>query len=155
MDLDIGNSPSYLIFKKNSLNLIKLCSNNVFSVSHPKGLIFLTRLHFDLSHLRELKFKHSFLNALNPICICDFDTEILNHFFLHCPKLTTERQNILLQIESISINILEKQRLALHQYFLVIRMFQPNLTPTYSIYLLTTFYLQKGLNILFLQSPDL
>ena len=34
-----------------------------------KGLIFLTRLHDGLSHLREPKLKHSFLAILNHICL--------------------------------------------------------------------------------------
>ena len=86
LDSDIRNSPLYSAFKENILNLIRPRSNDVFNVSQPKGLIFLTRLRVDLSHLRKHKFKHSFLDALNPICTCDFDIETLNHFFLHCPR---------------------------------------------------------------------
>ena len=37
---------------------------------------------------------------------------------------------------------------------MAIRVFQLKLTPTYSIYLLTTYYPQKGLNLLFLQRLD-
>ena len=81
------------------MNFIRPRSNDVFNVSHPKGLIFLTRLRIDLNHLKEHKFKHSFLDTLNPICTCGFDTETLNHFFLQCPRFTNERQNLLLKIE--------------------------------------------------------
>ena len=38
--------------------------------------------------------------------------------------------------------------------FMAIQIFQLNLTPTYSIYLLTTYYPQKGLNLLSLQRLD-
>ena len=108
LDSDIRNSPSYSTFKKKILNFIRPRSNDVFNVSHPKGLIFLTRLRVGLSHLREHKFKHSFLDTLNPICICGFDIETLNHFFLHCPRFTNERQNLLLKIERIILAISRK-----------------------------------------------
>ena len=49
----------------------------VFNVIHSKGIIFGTRLHIGLSHLREHKLKHSFLDTLNAICNCEFDTEAL------------------------------------------------------------------------------
>ena len=88
---DICNSASYSTFKKKILNFIRPRSNDVFNVSHPKGLIFLTRLRVGLNHLREHMFKHSFLDTLNPICTCGFDIETLNHFFFHCPRFTNER----------------------------------------------------------------
>ena len=79
LDSDIRNSPSYSTFKKKILNFIRPRSNDVFNVSHPKGRIFLTR------HL-ECKIKYSFLETLHPICICDFDTDTLNHIFFHCRR---------------------------------------------------------------------
>ena len=63
---------------------------------------------FGFSHLREHKFKHSFLDTLHAICNCGFDIETLNHFFLHCPRFTNERQNLLLKIERIIPDILIK-----------------------------------------------
>ena len=95
------NSPSYSTFKKKNLNCIRPCSNDIFNISHPKGLIFLTRLRVGLSHLSKHKFKHSFLDTLNPICTCSFNTETLNHFFLHYTRFTNKRQNLLLKIERI------------------------------------------------------
>ena len=134
------------------MNFIRPRSNDVFNVSHPKGLIFLARLRIDLDHLREHKFKHSFLDTLNPICTCGFDIETLNHFFLQCPRFTNERQNLLLKIEKNIPAISKKPTLVLHQYFfMTIRVFPLNLTPTYSIYLLTAYYPQKGLNLISLQ----
>ena len=108
LDSGIRDSPSYSFFKKKDLNIIRPRSNDVLNVSHPKGIIFLTRLHVVLSHLREHKFKHCFLDTLNPICTCSFDIETLNHFFLHCPRFTNERQNLLLKIERIMPDISRK-----------------------------------------------
>ena len=89
-----------------------------------------------LSHLREHKFKQSFLYTLNPICIYGCEIETLKHFFLHCPRFTNGRQNLLLKIERIAPDISRKPTLVLHQYFfLTIQVFQLNLTPTYLIHL--------------------
>ena len=90
MNSDICSSPSYL-----TLTFIKHRNNVVFNVSLPKGLIFLTRLRVSLRHLREHKFKHSLSDALIPICICDVDIETLIQFFIHYPRFTNERQNLL------------------------------------------------------------
>ena len=65
-DSYICDSPSNSTLKKKVLNFTRPRSNNVFNVSHSKGLLFLTRLRGCLSHLREHKFKHSFLDTLNP-----------------------------------------------------------------------------------------
>ena len=108
LDSDIRKSPSYSSFKKKVLNFIRPHSNNVFNASHPKGVIFLTRLRVGFSYLRELKFKHSFLDTLNPICTCGFYTQTLHHFFLHCPRFTNKRQNSLLKIEMIIPTFREK-----------------------------------------------
>ena len=51
-----------------------------------KDELFFTHLRVGLSHLRDHKFKPSFLDTLNPICTCGFDIETLNHFFLRCPR---------------------------------------------------------------------
>ena len=116
---DIRTCPSYSTFKKkilnftrpfkkNILNSTRPCSNNIFNVSHPKGLIFLTRLHVDLRHLREHKFKHSFLNTINPIYICGFDAETLNYFFLRCPRFADAGKTFGLRLKGSFPTFLEK-----------------------------------------------
>ena len=57
---------------------------------------------------KKYKFKHCFLDTRNPICACGFDTETLNNFFLHCPRFTNEKQNLLLKIERIIPDIFRK-----------------------------------------------
>ena len=70
LDLDIRNSSSYPISKKNILTFIRPRFNNVFNISHPKGRSFPSCLRIGLSYLRKYMFKHSSLDTLNPICIC-------------------------------------------------------------------------------------
>ena len=61
-----------------------------------------------------------------------------------------------LELKKSSPTFLEKPTLVLHQYFfLMVRFFRLNLTPTYSIHLLTTFYPVKGSNLLSLQRLEL
>ena len=110
---DFGCFRLYLIFKKKILNFIGPRSSNAFNVSHQKELIFLTHLCVGPSHLREHKFKRRFLGTLNPICICCFDIETLNHFFLHCPRFTNERKNHMLKIESIISDIFRKNDISI------------------------------------------
>ena len=103
MNSDICNSPSYL-----TLAFIKHRNNVAFNVSHPKGLIFLTRLRVSLRHLREHKFKHNVSDALIPICICDVDIETLIQFFIHYPRFTNERQNLLPKNGRVNPDIFRK-----------------------------------------------
>ena len=42
--------------------------SSAFRCHNPKGVKLLTRLRLVLSHLWEHKFKHGFLDSLNPIC---------------------------------------------------------------------------------------
>ena len=106
MGSHICNSPPYQIVKKNILTLWDLAVTMFLTSATQKGQFFLTRVRFGLSHFRKHKFMHSFLDIPNPICICCFDIETLNYFFLHCPRFTNERQNIWLKIESIIIDII-------------------------------------------------
>ena len=147
MDSDICNSSSYSIFKKKILNFITH-RNDIFNISLLKGLALLNRLCVCQSlPSTECKFKHCFLDTLNSVFIRGFDIQTLNNFFLHCLSVTNGRPNFLLKVESMNPIFLEKPTLVLHQYFFVVLLvFQLNLAPTYSIHLLTTFYLQKGLN---------
>ena len=143
MGSNIRNSPSYSTLKKKILSFIRPLSNDVFNVSHPKRLIFLTRLCVGLSHLREHKFKHSFLNTINPM-----SKRWITSFSTAQDSLMKDKTFCLILKES-SPKFLEKPTLVLHQYFFVaIQVFQLNLTPTYSAYQLITYYRQKGLNLL-------
>ena len=103
LDSHICNSLSHSTFKKKILNFMRPSSNEVLKVSLTKGLIFLT-----LIFLSGNKFKHSFLDTLNPLCICGFDIEIFNHFIFHCSRIYDERQHLLLKIEGIFPNIFIK-----------------------------------------------
>ena len=136
------------LLRKNILNYLRPRSKDIFNVSHPKGIFFLTCLRVGLSHSRKHKFKHSFIDTLNPIYICSFDIETLNHFFLHCPRFTNERQNVPFRIKSIIHDILRKTDSSIKSILLYgDPSFSADLTPT-------RVYPQKGLNLLSLNRLD-
>ena len=154
--IQISNDFYSIIWKeKKILNFIGPRSNDVFNVSHQKAQIFLTHLCFGLSHLKEHKFKHSILDTL---ILFVFAILISKHgitFFSAAQDLLTKDKTFSLKLKGLFLKFLEKPALVLHQYFfMAIRVFQLNLTPTYSIHLLTIYYPQKGLNLLSLQRLD-
>ena len=60
-----------------------------------KNIKHLTRLPLALNHLGNHKFKYSFLNSLNSICICSLDTETTSRFILHYPNFINDRTLLL------------------------------------------------------------
>ena len=65
LDSELKNSSSVFNFKKGLLAFIRPKMNPVFKIHDPIGLKLLTRLRVNLSHLREHKFRHNFLDTLN------------------------------------------------------------------------------------------
>ena len=87
LDIDIRKSDSISILKKRILSFIRPLPNKVSNSHNPQCLKLLTRLQLDLSHLRYHKFKHNFLDTINPLCSCGSDIETALHFLLYCPNL--------------------------------------------------------------------
>ena len=101
LDTSINNSKSLSTFKKSILQFIRPSPCITYNCFNNKGIKYITRLRLGLSHLHDHKFKHGFLDSLNPICSCGLDVEITCHYLLHCPNFTDER-SILLNIVLIS-----------------------------------------------------
>ena len=111
LDLNMRNTENLFIFKEKLLKFIRPSGNSVFKCYSPKGIKLLTRLRVGLSHLREHKFKHAFLDSLNPICSCGQNIETLSHFLLHCSNYSNERLTFVNIIRNIDSNILSKNDL--------------------------------------------
>ena len=71
----LRNSESFLTFKKNILQLVKLAANSVYNFT------LITQLRLGISHLRKHMFKHNFQKSLNPLCNCGHGIESTTHFF--------------------------------------------------------------------------
>ena len=113
LDIDIRKSDSISIFKKRILSFIRPLPNKVSNSHNPQGLKLLTRLRLGLSHLRYHKFKHNFLDTINPLCSCGSDIETTLHFLLYCPNFMECRNTLLSEISEINSELITRNDLAL------------------------------------------
>ena len=86
LNIDIRNSSSINVFKKELLKFIRPEPNSTYNINDIKGLKLLTRLRLGLSHLGDHKFRHNFKDCVSPMCYCGQDIETTTHFLLHCPN---------------------------------------------------------------------
>ena len=109
------NSLSISIFKKSLLAFIRPKKCPVYNIHDPLGLKLLTRLRVNFSHLREHKFRHNFLDTINPLCSCSLEIESTDHYLLRCPFYTSIRKTLLDNIVDIigSISNLSDDKLVL------------------------------------------
>ena len=106
LDKSIRRSESLALFKKSILQFIQPIPNRTFNCHNPTGIKLITRLRLSLSHLRDHKFKHNFLDCLNRIWCCSKDIETTVHYHLHCPIFSDERLIFFNNIRSIDENVL-------------------------------------------------
>ena len=67
---------------------MQIYPSSTYSTFNNKGIKHITRLQLGLSYLREHKFKHGFLDSLNPIYSSGLDAKTTCHYLLHCPNFT-------------------------------------------------------------------
>ena len=85
LDPGLRKAESLSLFKTNIFNLIRASPTSFYNCHNPKGLKSITRLRFDLSHLREHESMHSFQDTINPLCNGGLDIESTEDFLLRCP----------------------------------------------------------------------
>ena len=119
LDTDIRKSDSISIFKKRILSFIRPLPNKVSNSHNPQGLKLLTRLRLGLSHLRYHKFKHNFLDTINPLCSCGSDIETTLHFLLYCPNVMERRSTFLVKICEINSELIIRIDLALIETLMI------------------------------------
>ena len=107
LDPQIRKLSSISILKSNNLKFIRPKPNNVSYCHNPKGIKLLITSRFGLSHLHEYKFKHSFKDCPNPLCLCGNEIETSTHYLLHSPTYTNKRLTLLNKIKSINSCIVE------------------------------------------------
>ena len=116
---EIRKSVLYEVFKNLLLKFVKPSPNSLFHVYDIFGIKLPTRLHLDLSHLKEHKFNHNFQDTINPLCSCSFESESTNHFFLHCQNFMDLRKclmNELITTDSCILTLDEKSFTKLFLY---------------------------------------
>ena len=113
IDIDIRKSDSFNIIKKRILRFIRPLPNKVSNSHNPQGLKLFTRLRLGLSNLRYHKFKHNFLDTVNPLCSCGCDIKTTLHFFLYCLNFMECRNTLLSKISEINSDLITHNDLAL------------------------------------------
>ena len=100
------------------MKFIRHKPNNVYYFHNSNGIKLLTSLRLGLSHLREHKFKPSFQDCLNRLCLCGNEIETSTHYLLHCLTYKNERMTLLNKIKSINCSILESSDAAVTKILL-------------------------------------
>ena len=96
LDSHIRNLSSSATFKRAILKFISPVPTPMFKINRLSGDFFLTRLRVGLSHLREHKFSHGFLDIVEPICSYPTNAvENTEHYLLRCSNFANQR-NVLL-----------------------------------------------------------
>ena len=97
---EIKNLESIVVFKSKLLSFIRPSKRSIFNVNDPEGVKYLTRLRLRFSHWNEHKFRHGFLDTLNPLCNCSLEVEDNEHFFLRCLNFENARRSLFIRISS-------------------------------------------------------
>ena len=71
-----------------------------------------------LIRLRYHKFKHGFLDAIDPLCRCNTGIENTVHYFLHCPNFSFARDTFLNEIAIVDRSIIDQDDIKIIQTFL-------------------------------------
>ena len=96
------DSEPIAVFKSKLLSFIRPSERSIFNVNDPQGVKYLTRLRLRFSHLNEHKFRHGFLDTLNPLCNCSLEVEDNEHFFLRCLSFENARRSLFIDMSSVN-----------------------------------------------------
>ena len=110
-NLSIRNSTSLSIFKGRLLQFVRPFENSLFTCHNPIGITYLTTLKLGFSHLCYRKFKHGFLDGLDPLCSCNTVNENTVHYFLQCLNFSTARNTFLNEIAVVDRSITDQDEI--------------------------------------------
>ena len=108
LNINIQNSSSINVFKKELLKFIRPEPNSTYNISDTKGSKLLARLRLGLSHLGDHKFRHNSQDCVSPMDYCGQDIEITTHFLLHCLSHHCTRKTLVDKINQVSGTILRQ-----------------------------------------------
>ena len=92
--------------------------NSAFTCHNPIGIKYLTRLRLRFSQLLYHKFKHGFLDVVDPLCSSSTANENTVHYFLHCPNFSSEQNTFLNEIAIVDRSIIDQAGIKIVQIFL-------------------------------------
>ena len=105
LDINIRNSSSINVFKKELLKFIRPETNSTVNINDIKGLKLLARLRLGLSHLGDHKFRHNFQDCVFTMCSCGQEIETPTHFLFHLLSHHCARITLFHQINQVSVTI--------------------------------------------------
>ena len=95
LDCHIRNLPTISSFKSGLLKFYRPSPASIFKVDQPRAFVLLTKLRVGFSHLRAHKFRHNFIDTLNPFCSCRTNyIEMNEHYLLQCPNHSAYRSTL-------------------------------------------------------------
>ena len=98
LEQNVFRTPSSIFVWVSRINWIKFFKpvpSSIYRVNDSFGVALLTRLRVGLSHLNEHKFRHNFLDTIDPFCSCRTNSiETSEHFLLQCPNYPLERTRL-------------------------------------------------------------
>ena len=81
-------------------------------------LLQFTILRLEFSHLCYHKYKHGFLDAIDPLCTCRTVIENTVYYFLHCPNFSNLRNTFLSEISRTDRSIIDYDEIKIIQTFI-------------------------------------
>ena len=127
LDLSIHNSTSLNISKDTLLQFGKSFENSAYTCHNSIGVKYLTWLRLGFSHLHYHRFKHGFLDAIDPLCTCSTAIENTAHYFVHCPTYQMRKISFSMKLLLLTNQLLTKMKSKLFYS----NVFYGN--PTYSV----------------------
>ena len=107
LDSRIRDLPSISKFKSAIFEFLRPKPISVIKLGNNPGFILLTRLRVGFSHLREHKFRHGFLDTLDPFCNCRLNSiETTEHFLLHCSNHSNVRTDLFNSLRNLDIQLI-------------------------------------------------
>ena len=99
LDESIKNSPTISVFKRELVRLVSQSKKSYFGIHDIEGIRLITWLRVHFSDLSEHKFRHKF-QCSSPMCPCQTGIENNGHFFLHFPRYSNHRKDLLDRISN-------------------------------------------------------
>ena len=102
LDSQVRNVPSVSTFRHAILGFI---GPNTTPLFKALGVFFLSQLKVGFIHLREHKFRHGFLDIVDPICSCRTNAvENTEFHLLNCSNFANQSTNLFDDLRNIGIN---------------------------------------------------
>ena len=98
---ELRGAESLAIFKKKLLKIYRPLKKSLFNIHDQNGTKWIFQLRLGLSHLKNHKKSHHFIDTADDTCNCNQHAETLDHFLLHCPIFDAQRRELFLSINPI------------------------------------------------------